>query len=454
MSEKPFTIFIAEDNEWYNKLLAHNLALNPDYVIEQFYTGKALLQSLEKKPDVITLDYRLPDMDGHTILKKIKDEYPDIEVIMISEQDEIEVAVETLKSGAFDYLVKSNDIRDRLLNTVNNIRKNVGLKEKISTLQHEVQGKYSFEKTIIGTSPPLQKVFDLISKAITSNITVMITGETGTGKEVVAKAIHYNSDRRQNPFVAINMAAVPAELIESELFGHEKGAFTGAVSRRKGKFEEAEGGTLFLDEIGEMDLNFQAKLLRALQEREVTRVGSNTPVKVNCRILVATNKHLLEEVKNGKFRDDLYYRLFGLQIHLPPLRERDKDILVLAKHFVKLFCQENKQAEKLFSESARQKLLSYSWPGNIRELKSVVDLAVLMSDGDQIEAHDITLSRADNLPNVISEELTMREYNHRIIAIYMKKYDNNTKLVADKLGIGQTTVYRMLKEDQDKAETI
>lgn len=453
MSEKPFTIFIAEDNEWYNKLLAHNLALNPDYVIEQFYTGKALLQALEKKPDVITLDYRMPDMDGHTILKKIKDEYPDIEVIMISEQDEIEVAVETLKSGAFDYLVKSNDIRDRLLNSVNNIRKTVGLKEKISTLQHEVQGKYSFEKTIIGTSPLLQKVFDLIAKAVTSNITVMITGETGTGKEVVAKAIHYNSERRQNPFVAINMAAVPAELIESELFGHEKGAFTGAVSRRKGKFEEAEGGTLFLDEIGEMDLNFQAKLLRALQEREVTRIGSNTPIKVNCRILVATNKHLLEEVKNGKFREDLYYRLFGLQIHLPPLRERDKDILLLAKHFVKLFCLENKQPEKLFSESANQKLLSYAWPGNIRELKSVVDLAVLMSDGDHIEPHDITLSRADTLPDVVSEELTLREYNRRIIAIYMQKCDNNTKMVADKLGIGQTTVYRMLKENQDNVET-
>lgn len=453
MSEKPFTIFIAEDNEWYNKLLAHNLALNPDYVIERFFNGKDLLLALEKKPDVVTLDYRLPDIDGHSLLKKIKEENPNIEVIMISEQDEIEVAVETLKSGAFDYLVKSDDIRDRLLNSVNNIRKATGLKEQISTLQQEVQGKYSFEKTIVGASPLLKKIFDLISKAITSNITVMITGETGTGKEVVAKAIHYNSDRRQHPFVAINMAAVPAELIESELFGHEKGAFTGAVSRRKGKFEEAENGTLFLDEIGEMDINFQAKLLRALQEREIVRVGSNAPVKINCRIIVATNKHLLDEVKSGKFRDDLYYRLFGLPIHLPPLRERDKDTLLLAKHFVTLFCRENKQPEKSFSESAKQKLLSYSWPGNIRELKSVVELAVLMSDGNEIEADDISLSTNDAIPDVISEEMTLREYNRRIVSIYMQKCDNNTKLVAEKLGIGQTTVYRMLKETQDNVET-
>ena len=265
---------------------------------------------------------------------------------------------------------------------------------------------------------------------------------------MVSKAIHYNSPRKDKPFIAVNMAALPAELIESELFGHERGAFTGADTRRKGKFEEAGGGTLFLDEIGEMDMNFQAKLLRVLQEKEVTRVGGNEVIKVNCRIIVATNRNLQEEVKNGKFREDLYYRLFGLPIHLPPLRERDNDTLLLAKFFIDAFCKENNLEPKTISENARKKLLSYNWPGNIRELKSVVELAVVMSSGKEISTDDISLSTNDALPNVLTDEMTMREYEIRIVNHYMQKYNNNTKLVADKLGIGQTTVYRLLKEDK------
>ena len=449
MNEIPFTIYVVEDNEWYNKLLVHNLSLNPDFIVESFFNGKDLLNSLSKKPAVITLDYRLPDIDGETLLKKIKEFDANIEVIIISEQEEIETAVALLKAGAYDYLVKTKDIRDRLLNTINNIRKNEGLKKRIVTLQKEVQGKYAFEKTIIGTSSAIKKVFELIAKATETNITVTISGETGTGKEVVAKAIHYNSPRKDKPFIAINMAAIPSELIESELFGHERGSFTGADVRRKGKFEEAEGGTLFLDEIGEMDINFQAKLLRALQEKEVTRVGSNLPIKVNCRIIVATNKNLLEEVKKGKFREDLYYRLFGLPIHLPPLRERDSDILLLAKYFIDNFCKENSLPLKNISENAKKKLLSYHWPGNIRELKSIVELAIVMSSDKELVESDISLSTTDALPNVLTHEMTLREYNRRIVNHYMEKCNDNTKLVAEKLGIGQTTVYRLLKENQE-----
>ncbi|MBI2281954.1 MAG: sigma-54-dependent Fis family transcriptional regulator [Bacteroidetes bacterium] len=449
MSDTPFTIYVVEDNEWYNKLLVHNLSLNPDFVVESFFNGKDLLNSLSKKPAVVTLDYRLPDIDGETLLKKIKEFDANIEVIIISEQEEIETAVALLKAGAYDYLVKTKDIRDRLLNTINNIRKNEGLKKRIVSLQKEVQGKYAFEKTIIGTSPAIKKVFELIAKATETNITVTISGETGTGKEVVAKAIHYNSPRKDKPFIAINMAAIPSELIESELFGHERGSFTGADARRKGKFEEAEGGTLFLDEIGEMDINFQAKLLRVLQEKEVTRVGSNLPIKINCRIMVATNRNLLEEVKKGKFREDLYYRLFGLPIHLPPLRERDHDTLLLAKYFIDNFCKENSLPIKNISESARKKLLSYRWPGNIRELKSIVELAIVMSSEKELVESDISLSTTDALPNVLTQEMTLREYNRRIINHYMEKCNDNTKLVAEKLGIGQTTVYRLLKENQE-----
>lgn len=450
MENNPFIIYVVEDNEWYNKLLVHNLSLNPDFKVKTFFSGSDLLKSLSDKPDVITLDYRLPDIDGESLLKKIKDFDDKIEVVIISEQEDIETAVDLLKAGAYDYLVKSKDIKERLVNTINHIRKNASLKKKIISLQKEVQGKYAFEKSIVGNSPALKKVFDLIAKATETNITVTISGETGTGKEVVSKAIHYNSKRKDKPFVAVNMAAIPAELIESELFGHERGAFTGAAVRRKGKFEEAAGGTLFLDEIGEMDINFQAKLLRVLQEKEVTRIGGNETIKVNCRIIVATNRNLLEEVKKSTFREDLYYRLFGLPIHLPPLRERGKDVLLLAKFFIDSFCKENNLPIKTLSEEAKQKVLSYQWPGNIRELKSVVELAVVMASDNEIQENDFTLNTSDALPDVLTEEMTLREYNRRIINLYMDKYDDNTKKVAEKLAIGQTTVYRLLKESKEK----
>ncbi|MCL4135016.1 UNVERIFIED_CONTAM: hypothetical protein GTU68_028078 [Idotea baltica] len=388
-------------------------------------------------------------MEGAEVLKKIKEYNPDIEVIVISEQENIETAVELLRLGAYDYITKANDIRDRLLNLVNNIRKNSSLKTRISTLQQEVEQKYDFEKSIIGQSPAIKKVFSLIEKAIKTNITVTITGETGTGKELVAKAIHFNSKRKQNPFVPVNMAAIPSELIESELFGHEKGAFTGANIRRIGKFEEAHEGTLFLDEIGEMDITFQAKLLRALQEKEVIRIGSNKIVKTDSRIIVATNRNLLEEVKAGNFREDLYYRLFGLPIELPPLRERGKDIIVLAKFFIDGFCRENDMEPFTFTSAAQKKLLSYHYPGNIRELKSIVELAAVMANEQEIDEDVITFSTYDALPDALSEELTLREYTNRIIDIYLKKYDDNIKLVAEKLDIGVSTIYRMMKERKE-----
>ncbi|RMG27445.1 MAG: sigma-54-dependent Fis family transcriptional regulator [Bacteroidetes bacterium] len=441
-----FSIFVVEDDEWYRELIAYNLELNPDFEVLRFENAGEALKSLHLQPQIITLDYRLPDMEGDEALKKIKDVNPDIEVIVISEQDKIETAVELLKLGAYDYITKTSDIRDRLLNVVNHIRKNASLKSRISRLEKEVSQKYNFSTSIIGQSPAIKKVFSLIEKAIQTNITVTITGETGTGKELVAKAIHFNSRRKNQPFVPVNMAAIPSELIESELFGHEKGAFTGANMRRIGKFEEAHQGTLFLDEIGEMDITFQAKLLRALQEKEIIRIGSNKIVKTDCRIIVATNRNLLEEVKKGNFREDLYYRLFGLPIELPPLRERGNDILLLAKYFIEAFCKENALPPMTISPAAQKKLMAYNYPGNIRELKSVVELAAVMANGDEITEDEITFSTHDVLPNVLSEELTLKEYTQRIVNLYLKKYDNNIKLVAEKLDIGQSTIYRMLKE--------
>lgn len=448
MDSKPFRIFVVEDDEWYNRLLVHNLSLNPDYDIDSFTSGKDCLDNLHKAPDLITLDYRLPDIKGLEMLKKIKAENEDIQVVLISEQSEIEVVVDLLKHGAYDYIVKSNDIRERLLNTVQNIRKGERLKREVASLRNEVKKKYSYQKTIVGNSEATREIYGLIEKATRTAITVTITGETGTGKELVAKAIHYNSSRSEKPFVAVNVAAIPHDLIESELFGFEKGAFTGANYRRIGRFEEAHGGTLFLDEIAELDIALQAKLLRALQEKEIVRIGSNKPVKTDCRIIVATHQNLQELVLKKSFRQDLYYRLYGLHIELPPLRNRGNDLILLAKHFVNEFCAENGLPAKTLSKSAVDKLMAYSFPGNIRELKSVIELAITLADGDEITSDHIVLENEALLSDITEREMTLKEYNLRILKKYLDRYNNNTSLVAEKLGIGVATVYRMMKKNK------
>ncbi|MDP4222383.1 MAG: sigma-54 dependent transcriptional regulator [Bacteroidota bacterium] len=448
MTEMSVKIFVVEDNEWYNKLLVHTLSLNPDYEIKSFFTGRDFLNCLNEAPDIVTLDYRLPDISGLDVLKRIRQENSDIQVILISEQEDINMVVTLLKLGAYDYITKSEDIRDRLLNTVQNIRNDIGLKNEISTLRREVQKKYSFSQTILGESKAIKNVYELIRKAVDTNITVIISGETGTGKELVAKAIHYNSKRKDKSFVAVNVPAIPSELIESELFGHEKGAFTGASARRIGRFEEADGGTLFLDEIGEMEPNLQTKLLRVLQEKEIVRVGSNKPVKTDCRIIAATNKNLKKEVREGRFRDDLYYRLLGLPIDLPPLRERGNDILVLARHFIDEFSHENKIPVKRLSPQAQKMLLSYSFPGNVRELKSMVELAVTLSVNEEIELSDLAIDTVQILP-VKGGDMTLREYELMIIKSTLNKFNNDISLTAKKLDIGVSTIYRLLKEERE-----
>jgi two-component system, NtrC family, response regulator AtoC len=449
MSEKPFKIFVVEDSEWYNRLLVHTLSLNPDFEVKSFFNGKDFLKALYELPDIVTLDYRLPDFTGLDILKRIREENSDAQVILISEQEDIDTVVNLLKMGAYDYISKSEDIKDRLLNTVRNIRNGIGLKREITTLRREVQKKYRFRESILGESPAIKTVYDLIDKALSTNITVIISGETGTGKELVAKAIHYNSRLKDKPFVTVNVAAIPSELIESELFGHEKGSFTGASYRRVGRFEEADGGTLFLDEIGEMELNLQAKMLRVLQEKEIVRIGSNKPVKTDCRIVVATNKNLKEEVKKGNFREDLFYRLLGLPIELPPLRDRANDILILARHFIGKFCEENNIPLKKLSVQSQKKLMSYSFPGNVRELKSVVELAATLSENEEIEPADLVVDRGDPLSDVANDNLTLREYQVKIIKATLKKNNNDIRLAAEKLDIGISTIYRILKEEKE-----
>jgi DNA-binding NtrC family response regulator len=450
MYEKdPVKIFVVEDDQAYTKFIKYVVGLNPDFDVEFFTTGKECLNNLHKNPSVVTLDYSLPDMPGEQVLEQIKQHDPTINVIIVSAQEKIGTAVELLKSGAYDYITKDQDTKDRLLNSINNARNKTSLTREIDHLKKEISEKYEFEKSIIGNSLVLKKVFSLLEKAVKTTISVSITGETGTGKELVAKAIHYNSKRKNQPFIAVNIAAIPSELIESELFGHEKGAFTGAVSKRVGKFEEAEGGTIFLDEIGEMDPNLQAKLLRVLQEREVTRIGSNQVVKLDVRIITATHRDLSEEVKAGRFREDLYYRLLGLPVHLPPLRERGNDIIVLAKHFLDQFSKENQLPKFRIQEAAQKKLMEYSFPGNIRELKSIIDLAAVMADGNEIREQDISFNSMARTESFLQSEMTMQAYMYRIIRHFLNRYDNNVLEVAKRLDVGKSSLYRYLKEMED-----
>jgi len=443
-----FKIFVVEDDVFYGQLLKRHLALNPDNEVFHFENGRDCLQNMHLKPSMISLDYRLPDISGMEVLKKLSEDYSSVPVIVVSGQEDISTAVNLLKKGAYDYYIKDDNTKDRLWNAAVKVKENRILQDQIDELKTEIVKKYEFGKIIKGNSKAIKSVFSLMEKAAQSNITVSVSGETGTGKELVAKAIHYNSIQRKNNFVGINVSAIPKDLIESEMFGHEKGAFTGAASRKIGKFELAHNGTLFLDEIAEMELNMQTKLLRVLQEKEIVRVGGNKTIKVKVRIIVATNKNLAEEVQKGNFREDLYYRLLGLPINLPPLRDRENDILILSKFFLDEFCKENNFEKKILADSAKSKLVKYPYPGNVRELRAVMELAAVLSDNNLIEDIHINFNSTDSLSNFIMEDLTLAEYERKIIKFFLEKNNNNVVLTAKKLGIGKSTIYRLLKEKE------
>ncbi|MBC3538556.1 sigma-54-dependent transcriptional regulator [Rufibacter sediminis] len=437
-------IFVLEDDLWYSQFLSYHLSTNPDHQVEVFNSVDEFLGRLPETPTIITLDYHLPSVTGEAVLQKILEKSPNSYIIIISGQEDIRKAVSLMKMGAYDYIVKNEETKERLWSIVEKIKHNRSLKQELEVLRKEVKQKYSLGSELVGSSEPIKKVYQLVEKAAVNNINVTVTGETGTGKELIAKAIHQNSRRSKMPFVAVNIAALPSELLESELFGHEKGAFTGATSRRVGKFEEANGGTLFLDEIGEMSFNLQAKLLRVLQEREVTPVGSNKSIPVEVRIITATHRNLLDEVKKGNFREDLFYRLLGIQIHLPPLRERGHDILLIAHKVLKDFCKQNDLEEKSFTSDAQKKLLSHLYPGNVRELKAVVELAAVLSDSNLVTDSDIQLQKT--VSSSASEEKTLDQYIHEMVQSYLDKYNYNVVYVADKLKVGKSTIYRMIQK--------
>ena len=369
-------LFIIEDDVMVATLMKQSLA-KYDHDITHFTTAEECIKNLHLNPDIITVDYNLPGMNGIELMSRIKSYNSAIMVVLVSGQETLDVVVESYKGGASEYIIKNDNLFVNLENSIKNLSMNVVLKKEVEFLKDQIIDRHKYSN-ILGNSNPVLRVLKLIQKVEKNNIMVLVTGQSGTGKELVAKALHYNSPRSRKAFVTVNMGAIPEDLIESELFGHEKGAFTDARERRIGKFEEANDGTIFLDEIGEMNLHLQTKLLRVLQEKEITRIGSNKIIKLDFRMIAATNRNLAVEVKEGRFREDLFYRIQGFLIHLPTLKERGDDVILLAKSFLTEFCKNNKSEQVHLSKETSKFMLEYAWPGNIRELKAVMERAALL----------------------------------------------------------------------------
>ena len=418
--------------------------------------GREALKCLsEKDYGVVLTDLRMKDIQGLELLAEVKRAFPDINVILMTAFGSVETAVAAMKEGAYDYLIKPVKTEE-LIRVTERAVQEVALRREVSWLRREVHKEYSFHQ-ILGKSKPMREVFDLIRRVADSPTNVLITGESGTGKELVAKAIHFNSERRDAPFVPVNCAAIPDALLESELFGHLKGAFTDAKADKRGLFEEAQKGTLFLDEISELPLMLQAKLLRAIQEREIRRVGATRSVAVDVRIIAATNLSLAEEVKAKHFREDLYYRLNVIEIRMPPLRDRRDDIPLLADAFLRRCAETSHKEVKGISETALALMVDYSWPGNVRELENVIERAVTLARGDKVLPEDlpgpIQGSRGDRriIDEAVERSLSLEEIEKEYILRVLDKTSGNKYQAAQVLGIDRKTLYRKLGEIQEKA---
>jgi two-component system response regulator AtoC len=460
-----FKIWLIEPDTSYANLLTHQLSRNPDYALRRFPSGTAALEGLRtgqlRLPSAIIMAYdAAADALAHDLVQQLRAQLPTASLYIISDQPDVRAAISFVRDGATDFLVKDAATPEQLWQLLGQARKQ-------ATVVGRAQPKAAPDATslltskLLGEHASMQRVRELIAKAARTAITVSITGETGTGKELVAQAIHEQSSRAKQPFVAVNMAAIPRELLESELFGHEKGAFTGAAARRIGHLEAADGGTLFLDEIGDLELSLQAKLLRVLQERSVTRLGGSKPVPFDVRLVVATHRDLQAEARAGRFREDLYYRLLGLPIELPPLRQRGQDCLLLAESFVRSFSRQNGLSVCGFDATARQRLLNYPFPGNVRELKAIAELAAVMAEGKQIRACDLPPLLTDtkgkgssaaatitafaaptpaDLPCASLREQTLAIMQHSLLATR-----GDVVAAATRLRIGRSTLYRLIQ---------
>jgi DNA-binding NtrC family response regulator len=442
-----FKILIIDDEKNIREGLAAAMELD-GYEVATAADGEEGWKRFQKGDvDLVITDLKMPGISGEDLVRRIGTETPGIPVIVLTGHGTVENAVSAMQNGAYDFLTKPLNL-DRLSLLIKRALENRELVLKHRRMEEELEHHKQFE-TIIGTSPVMRKVFDTVSRVAPTKASVLITGESGVGKELVANAIHNLSQRKDNPLIKVHCAALAASLLESELFGHEKGAFTGAMSRTHGRFELANEGTLFLDEIGEIDQNIQIKLLRVLQEKKFERVGGEETIETDVRIVTATNKDLKEEIKKGNFREDLYYRLNVVNINVPPLRERKDDIPLLVTSFLKEFSEENGKKVDIISDKARSHLYAYDWPGNVRELRNCIESALVMAKGNTITEEDLPPSLRQGSDEGwirIALGTSLDESEKIIIRDTLSLNKGNKSKTADVLGIGRKTLHRKLAE--------
>ena len=444
-------ILVVDDEAPIRDVIRKGLSQMGGYNVEDVQNGLEAIEKIEKDVfDLVLTDLKMPEMNGLELLKTIKGIRPEVMVILMTAYGSIETAVEAMKIGANDYITKPVDLNELLIH-ISKVQKESLLLKENRLLRMEVRKKFEYHN-IIGKSKKMQEIFSLIEKVALGTSTVTIYGGSGTGKELVAKAIHYNSPRSDRPFIPFNCGAIPETLVESELFGHTKGAFTGAVQLKKGLFEEANGGTLFLDEISTILPSAQVKLLRVLQEKEVMKVGSTERTRIDVRMIAATNENLEENMKKGKFREDLFYRLHVFPIFLPDLKERKEDIPLLAYHFLDIYSKEAKKEIKGISREAIKLLLEYHWPGNVRELENTIERAVIMTDQDYLTPSDLPRDLMEGISEMIKRGVKDRKSLDDIKSEYikeiLKEVGGNKRIAAEILRVNPRTLYRFEKKGQ------
>jgi two-component system response regulator AtoC len=449
------TVLVADDDASIRSLLKQLLADEGYAVLEAATGGEVVEQVAESSPDLVIMDVRMPELDGIEALQKVKSSSPHTAVLIMTAFGTSNAAIKAMELGAFDYVTKPFEL-DKISHTVKRAFQYQDLTAEVEVLRDEISSLVQTER-IVGNSAPMQEVYKTVGKVAKADATVLITGESGTGKELVAEALHYNSTRRSGPLVKVSCAALPETLLEAELFGHEKGSFTGAMATRKGRFELADKGTIFLDEIAEMSLATQTKLLRVLQERKIERVGSAIPIKVDIRVIVATNKDLQKQVDQSKFRDDLFYRLNVINIHMPPLREHKDDIPALVEHFLAKHRYSASAQPASISEEALRRLIEYDWPGNVRELENVVERAVVLSRGQVITSRELPFGDheaehdGDGETDEVSTEKSffkksVAQFEKDLIMKALRDANGNRSKAAEMLGIYRRLLYAKIKE--------
>ncbi len=438
------SVLIVDDEPGIRRILKGVLE-DEGFAVEAVSSGEAALRAFEQRVySCVLLDVWLPKMDGLETLEKLRAAYPDLSVVMISGHASIETAVRATRLGAFDFIEKPLALEKTVLTIRNAIRQ-----RELETANSELRAQLARSYAMIGDSVPMRALRQQITFAAPTTGRVLIYGESGTGKELVARALHAQSLRAARPFVEVNCAAIPEELIESELFGHIKGAFTGATQARRGKFEQADGATLFLDEVGDMSLKTQSKVLRALEEQRFEPVGSDTPISVNVRVIAATNKRLEAEIERGTFRTDLFYRLNVVPFEIPPLRERLEDIPLLVAHFNREFSEANKRRPKQFTESAIERMQNYPWPGNVRELRNTVERVIIMHAAVNVEADELPILSGEAPPassyNFDSWREAAETYEREYIQRKLAECDGNITRTAELMGVDRSNLYRRMK---------